>query len=371
MGAALALPKEEDRLMSPRFRLRILFMTGARWHKQAARSVAMMAICSAAPTPISVACAQTRSAPHPAPVEAALLTQSPKAASDGNIEQSATVLVPATIQAFFVTDLYAKNSGYVSQINSDIGDHVIKGQALAVIANPELRAQSDKAQAAVQQATAAVEVAKRQITGLQADLALQDVTLRRQKELFAGKAATAQMLDEAQAKQGASAANLGIGKAKLAAAEADLQAAKAEAERIQALLQYDRIVAPFDSVVTRRLVNPGDLAQAAVSTRTTPLFTTQQIDTVRVLADVPESSAVGIRPGLAADVTLYGPAGTTVHGSVTRIATALDPATRTMRVEIDLPNPDETLRPGMYAQVTLRLEPQPTAGGPAETATPR
>jgi multidrug efflux pump subunit AcrA (membrane-fusion protein) len=345
-------------------------MTGARRHKQAALSIAMMAVCISAPTPISVACAQIRSAPHSAPVESALLTQSPKAAGEGDIGQSTTVLVPATLHAFFVTDLYAKNSGYVSQINSDIGDHVRKGQALAVIANPELQAQSDKAQAAVQQATAAVEVAKRQITAMQADLALQEVTLRRQKELFAGKAATAQMLDEAQAKQGVSAANLGIGKARLAAAEADLRTAKAEAERVQALLQYDRIVAPFDGVVTRRLVNLGDLAQAAIATRTTPLFTIQQIDTVRVLADVPESSAVGIRPGLAADVTLYAAAGTTVQGNVTRIATALDPASRTMRIEIDLPNPDETLRPGMYAQVTLRLEPRPTAGRPTETETP-
>jgi multidrug efflux pump subunit AcrA (membrane-fusion protein) len=330
----------------------------------------MMAICNVAPTPISVAFAQTPSAPHPAWLESALPTQSPEIESDDNIGQFSTVLVPATIQAFFVTDLYAKVSGYVSQINSDIGDRVRKGQALAVIANPELQAQFDKAQAAVQQAAAAVEVAKRQITGMQADLALQEVTLRRQKELFAGKAATAQMLDEAQAKHGVSAANVEIGKAKLAAAEADVRTAKAEAERVQALLQYCRIVAPFDGVVTRRLVNPGDLVQEAISTRTTPLFTVQQIDTVRVFADVPESSAAGIRPGLASEVTLYGAAETTVHGSVTRIAAALDPATRTMRVEIDLPNLDGTLRPGMYAKVTLKLAPQPTAGRPAETATP-
>ena len=345
-------------------------MTTERRHKRVTLSIAMMAICTVAPIPISVACAQTPLAPHPARKKSALLIPSPETASDGNVGQSATVFVPASIQAFFVTDLYAKVSGYVSQVNSDIGDHVREGQALAVIANPELQAEFDKAQAAVQQATAAVEVAKRQITGMQADLALQEATLRRQKELFAGKAATAQMLDEAQAKQGVSAANLEIGKARFAAAEADLQFAKAEAERVQALLQYRIIVAPFDGVVTRRLVNPGDLVQAAVSTRTTPLFTIQQIDTVRVLADVPETSAMGIRRGLATEVTLYGASGITIHGSVTRIAAALDPATRTMRVEIDLPNPDGTLRPGMYAQVTLRLQPLPTAGGPVEAATP-
>jgi multidrug efflux pump subunit AcrA (membrane-fusion protein) len=329
----------------------------------------MMAICSVAPAPILVAYAQSPSVPQPAWLQSAL-TQSPQTAGNANTGQSPAVLVPATIQAFFVTDLYAKVSGYVSQINNDIGDRVRKGQALAIIANPELQAQSDKAEAAVQQATAAVEVAKRQITGMQADLALQEVTLRRQKELFAGKAATAQMLDEAQARHGISAANVEIGKAKLISAEADLRTAKAEAERIQALLQYNRIVAPFDGEVTRRMVNPGDLVQAAISTRTTPLFTIQQIDTVRVLADVPESSAMGIRPGLASEVTLYGPDEIIFRGTVTRIATALDPATRTMRVEIDLPNSDGALMPGMYAKVTLRPEPRPATGGPAESATP-
>ena len=155
----------------------------------------------------------------------------PKAESDDKSRQFATVVVPATIQAFFVTDLYAKDSGYVSQVNNDIGDHVKKGQVLAVIEDPELQAQFDKAQAAVQQAKAALEVAKRQLAGMQADLTLQQVTLKRQKELFAGKAATAQTLDEAQAKQGVSSANVETGNAKITLAEADLQAAKAEAEQ--------------------------------------------------------------------------------------------------------------------------------------------
>ena len=358
--------------MSPLFRLRLLFTTGVRRRNGTAFSVALLTIFGVAATPISVASAQAPSALHPAWLEEALgAAQSQEAASGGNIGQSPAILVPATIQAFFVTDLYAKVSGYVSQINNDIGDRVRMGQALAVIGNPELQAQFDKAEAAVQQATAAVEVAKRQITAMQADLALQEVTLRRQKELFAGKAATAQMLDETQAKHGISAANVEIGKAKLVSAEADLRAAKAEAEKVQALLQYNRITAPFDGVVTRRLVNPGDLVQAAISMRTTPLFTIQQIDTVRVLADVPEWSAVGIHPGLASEVTLYGPGEIIFHGSVSRTATAVDPATRTMRVEIDLPNPDGTLLPGMYAKVTLRPAPQqPTAGSPVKTATP-
>ena len=291
----------------------------------------------------------------------------PSTERDDRVPQGTTVVVPATIQAFFSTDLYAKTSGYVSQVSNDIGDHVKKGQVLAVIDNPELQAQSDKAQAAVQQAAAALDVANRQLAGLQADLSLQQVTLKRQRELFAGNAATAQMLDEARAKHAVSSVAVETGKAKITAAEADLRMAKAEAERLHALLLYDRIVAPFDGVVTKRLVNPGDLVQGPSSPRTGLLFTCQQLDVVRVLADVPEASVGRIRAGVPADVKVYGPADAVVRGAVTRIASALDPATRTMRVEIDLPNPDERLLPGMYVQVTLALAPpqsKPAAPGP-------
>lgn len=270
----------------------------------------------------------------------------------------APITLPATVQAFFVTDLYAKDSGFVSQINNDLGDHVKKGQVLALIDDPELKAQFDKTQAAVQQTQAALEVAKRQLIGMQADLALQQVTLKRQHELFAGRAATAQSLDEARAKEGVSSATVETGKAKVKLAEADYAAAKAESARLQALLEYDKIVAPFDCVVTRRLVNPGDLVQGATATRGSPLFTCQEIDVVRVFADAPEAAAAAIRPGLAVEIKLSGPAARTINGQVTRVASALDSATRTMRIEIDVPNPDGKLLPGMYAQVTLTPQPQ-------------
>jgi RND family efflux transporter MFP subunit len=280
---------------------------------------------------------------------------SPKSDEEG--QPLAPVVVPATVQAFFVTDLYAKNSGYVSQINSDIGDHVKKGQVLAVIENPELQAQFEKAQAAVVQAKAALDVAKRRLAGLEADLVLQRATLERQKELFAGKAATAQTLDEARAKEGVASAAVETGQAKINLADADLQVAMAEADRLQALVRYNEIIAPFDGVVTRRLVNPGDLVQSATANRTTPLFTCQKIDVVRVFADAPEASAAAIHPGTRAQVKLFDGGEMAIQGSVTRVATALDPATRTMRVEIDLPNPDEKLQPGMYARVTLDIGP--------------
>lgn len=305
---------------------------------------AVLMKCLACAAPISVAWAEGTAG--------AAKAASPSQPS-ANEKSQATVVMPATIQAFFVTDLYAKNSGFVSHVNHDIGDHVKKGEVLAVIDNPELRAQSDKALAAIQQTQATLEVAKRQFVGLQADLVLQQVTLRRQRELFAGRAATAQALDDARAKEGVASAALETGKAKIKLAEADIEAAKAEAERLHALLQYDDIVAPFDCVVTRRIVNPGDLVQAATSTRTAPLFTCQEVDVVRVFADAPESAAAGIRPGLPAEIKLSGPAGSSIQRPVTRVAKALDAATRTMRIEIDVQNAEGNWLPGAYGQVVL------------------
>ncbi len=268
---------------------------------------------------------------------------------------------PATVQAFFSTDLYAKDSGYVSHVDADIGDHVKTGQVLAVIDDPELQMQFVRAEVAVQQSSAALEVAKRRMVGMEADLALQRVTLKRQEQLFTSKVNSNQQLDEQRAKEGVSSSAVDVGRADIVLAEANLKAATADLNRIQTLLQYTKIVAPFDGVVTRRFINPGELVQSATSSRpATPLFTCQQLNVVRVFAEVPEASATTIRQGWPAQVRLYGPTGQTINGTVTRIASALDPATRTMRVEIDLTNDDERLLPGMYAQVSF---------GPAPVAT--
>jgi multidrug efflux pump subunit AcrA (membrane-fusion protein) len=113
-------------------------------------------------------------------------TASPSDRKEGPAQMR--LVVPGTVQAFYATDLYAKDSGYVSQIHADIGDRVKKNQVLAVIDDPELQQQLLRSRAAVQQAAASLEVAKRRLTGLQADRALQQVTLKRSEQLFAGKA---------------------------------------------------------------------------------------------------------------------------------------------------------------------------------------
>lgn len=301
--------------------------------------------------------------------------------------QPTTIAVPASIEAFWSADLYAKTSGYVLDLKADIGDHVKKGDVLAVLHAPELekgllqakatvaaRKQMLRvAEANVAQARQALAVARQQLVSYRADADFRQVTLKRQQELSAGNAATPQALDEARSNAEVARATVGTGEAKIAAAQSDVEAAQASrevaaaqvdvadatAQEAAAMLDYTRITAPFDGVIVRRQASPGDLVQAATASRTTPLFTAQQLDTVRVFCDVPELKAAGVAVGAAADVKVYGLDGQVVAGKVTRLANSLNPATRTMRVEIDLKNLAEALRPGMYAQVTLTLAPAP------------
>ena len=198
---------------------------------------------------------------------------------------------------------------------------------------------------------------------------------RGRRNCFAGKATTNQQIDEMRAKAQIGDAAAQVGHAKVAAAESDLVAAMAnravaaaqaevaaaDARRLESMMDYTQIRAPFDGVVSRRWVNPGDLVQAATSRRTTLLFTCQKFDTVRVVCEVPESNALAVHVGDGADVQLSGAGGYAIHGKVTRFADSVDPQSRTMRTEIDLPNPDRKLLPGMYAQVSLT--PSGAAGG--------
>lgn len=302
-----------------------------------------------------------------------------------------SVTVVASVEAFWSADQYAKTSGYVTEVKHDIGDRVTTGELLALIHVPELemnRVQAEatlaakvqmqkSAEAAVEQSRQALAVAEGQLQGYEAEQELAQIVLQRQQELSAGKAATAQQLDDAKARAATAQASVTTGKAKIGSAKADVAAAEANRDvaaaqvkvaqaqigEVQSLLEYTHITAPFDGVVTRRQVNPGDLVQAATANRTMWLFTVQQLDTVRIFCDVPEPQAPGVAVGGDAEIKLFGLSAQTLHGKITRLSDSIDPASRTMRAEIDLPNPDHRLKPGMYAQVTLKLQSPATTGG--------
>ncbi len=299
------------------------------------------------------------------------------------LAMSRTLDVPATIEAYEQADLYAKASGYVAEVRVDIGDRVKSGQVLAVLAVPEManelaeakgqeaakKASLEAASSSVVQAQKMLDLAHSQLTRAKADLTLKEVTARRREELFAGKAITEQEIDEHRNQLEIARADFGIAQAKIAAAEADVKnadasravaaaqigVAHAQVEKIETLMKYAQIVAPFDGVVTRRLIDRGALVQSASATRTTPMFTVHRIDQVRIFIEVPESDVAHIQAGVAVKVRPYGLTGRTFEGKVARTAMSLNPNTRTMRTEIDVPNADGRLLHGMYAQVVLEV----------------
>jgi RND family efflux transporter MFP subunit len=272
----------------------------------------------------------------------------------------------ASLEAFEEADLFAKVSGYLSDVRVDIGDHVKAGEVLAVIDVPEMKQELAEAKAQLESKRSSLESARRQLDHNKADVALQNALAKDREQLGEGRQFISdRTLDQVHANADIAKADLGVAEANRDLAASQVDVAVATVEKIKALLAYTQIVAPFDGVVARRQVNRGDLVQAATATRTTPsagsLFMVQRIDTIRVFCDVPENDVPHLHVGDPATVKPSGFDGEPFIGKVTRFSLRLDPETRNMRTEIDLPNPTERLYPGTYAQVSLEMNRRPDA----------
>jgi len=252
-------------------------------------------------------------------------------------------------------ELHAKVAGYIKNIYVDIGDHVHTGEVLAVLEIPELVAQVNEAQAEVHHAEEEIQRAQSEVLRAEADnVALHANAVRLVNTDKARPGLIAQQeLDDATAKDRASQARVDAAKSALAAAKQQLAVAQADQEHYAALSNYAKILAPYDGVVTWRFADTGSLVQAGTSnTSGLPVVTVAQINVLRLRIPVPESLAAKVRIGDSTDVHVQA-TGEHFTGKVTRFTDALDPSTRTMQVEIDVPNPDYHLQPGMYADVTL------------------
>src|SRR5712664_1826264 len=217
----------------------------------------------------------------------------------------------ATLEAFEEADLFAKVSGYLSDVRVDIGDHVKAGQVLAVIDVPEMQQELAEAKAQLESKKSSLESARRQLDHNKANLALQNALAKDREQLGEGRGFISdRTLDQVHANADIAKADLGVAEANRDLAANQIDVAAATVEKIKTLLTYTQIVAPFDGVVARRQVNRGDLVQAATATRTTPsagsLFTLQRIDTIRVFCDVPENDAPQLHVG---DPAIVRPSG--------------------------------------------------------------
>ena len=231
--------------------------------------------------------------------------------------------------------LYARATGFIQLRLVDIGDRVAEGQLLAEIATPEIDAQLDQARATLLQTRATV-------LRNEADEALAAANLARANRLSPVQGIAQQELDTnvSQAK---------AARATTAASKATLKVNEAEIERLQALQSFQKVTAPFAGVITARNVDPGALVTADSTTR--ELFHLMRTDVLRVFVNVPQVFSTGVKVGQKAVVYRRESPSKEFKGKVTRTADALDPNTRTLVTEVQIPNPDNALRPGMYLQV--------------------
>jgi RND family efflux transporter MFP subunit len=250
------------------------------------------------------------------------------------------VSLPATTAAFADANIFARASGYIAKRDVDIGDHVKAGQLLAQIVAPELDHQISQAQGTLAQLQAALQQA-------QANEKLAQVTWDRDGPLVKQGWLTAQ--------QGTTdVQTLKAQQAAVAVAQSNVTAEQAQLQVLQQQKDYQRVVAPFDGVITQRNIDIGSLVQAD-ATSGTFMFTIMQGDVIRTQVFVPQDEAIGVKPGI--DVVVHVPEmpDRTFPGTVTRIADALQPGSRTLLTEVDIPNPDGALTPGMYCTVDLHI----------------
>jgi RND family efflux transporter MFP subunit len=249
-------------------------------------------------------------------------TITPKAGSDAQ-----PVTLPGTLLGVTESTVYARSNGYVVRWVKDIGSTVRKGELLAEITAPEIDQELSQAVSAHDQAAASASLAKS--------------TADRWQALRQRDAVTQQDLDERMSAYNQAAANLA--------------AADANVGRLRKLQGFNQVVAPFDGVVTRRNIDVGDLVNAGNGGTGQALFAVAQVDPLRLYVYVPQVYAHQIKTGDAVTVTLAERAGEQYRGTVARTARAIDTVTRTMQVEIRVPNPSNALITGSYVQVTLPI----------------
>ena len=309
-----------------------------------------------------------------------------------------SVRQPGRIQAFEHTPIYSKLAGYVLKWHVDIGDPVQKGDLLAELWVPEMVVDVKQKKALVQQADAEIKQAKDTAAAAQAGLKSADAKVteaeagrlrakaehKRTKSQYerlarvgnsgvidkeaveetryafeaaeAGLAQTEAKVKSAQALRDESQAKFYKAKADVIVAEAHWAVAKENRAQAQALLAYAKLTAPYKGVVTRRNVNTGDFVQPATGTKAEALYVVERRDWVRIFVDVPEGAAGWVNKGAKARIRVQVLKGREFTGAVARTSYSLDPMARTLVAEIDLPNPKDELRPGMYAFATITAE---------------
>lgn len=267
----------------------------------------------------------------------------------GRASGNSQLELSGNIQAITEAPILARADGYIRTRLVDIGDRVRAGQPVAEIEAPEIDQQIRQARAALQQAQAGLDQAIANHEQGRTNMELARVTAQRWGSLFAQGVVSRQENDQYQAQFQSQSASVQALEKAIAAQRSNIAAAEANLARLNEVQSYRTVKAPFDGVVTQRNVDVGALVVAG----NTLLYRVAQTDTLRTYVNVPQVSANAIKPGQPARLSVANLPGRHFTGTVARTANALDPGSRTMLVEVQVPNPGGVLMPGMYAQIDL------------------
>jgi RND family efflux transporter MFP subunit len=261
-------------------------------------------------------------------------------------------------------EIYAKESGFVSHLYVDYGSHVKKNQLLATLEIPELQALLSEDQADIRAVTGQVTDTEHEVSRIEAQHRVLHLEYQRINAVATNKPGLVaqQEVDDAQGKDLATEAQVAAAKSRLGTAQSQLVVAQSKLTHDQALYDYSKITAPFDGVVTQRYANLGTLMQAGTnsSTQAMPLVRLSEEDLFRLVIPVPESYVRYIRIGDPVKVHVSA-LDRDFPGRVARFSFEVNDSTRTMHTEVDVPNPQRVLMPGMYADATLTMARNPSA----------
>jgi RND family efflux transporter MFP subunit len=261
------------------------------------------------------------------------------------------------IEAFERTLLYAKIAGYVLKWNVDMGDTVRKDDVLAELYIPEMEIELKQKEAAIGQASSEIKQAEAATLRAKAELKHAEAQYERLARVSRSGVLDKEQVDETRFAFDAAQAAVAKAEADVDVAKARLKVAEANRDHTQTLLQYTKVRAPFDGVVTgRRSINIGDFVQPTAASKGDSLFVVERIKPVRVFINVQELDAAWVRDGDVALIRVQSLQGQQFKGTVTRSSKSLQPVNRTLRIEIDLPNDDGKLLPGMFVNATIIAE---------------
>jgi RND family efflux transporter MFP subunit len=270
---------------------------------------------------------------------------------------SSNLTLTAEFEPFQEVDLMAKVSGYIRQIKVDIGDRVREGQVLTVLEIPEMQDDLTRAAASIEEAQAELATARDDLQRAQSAHEAAHSSYARVLDVSRREPGLVpqQEVDEVHSRDLVAEAQISAARSHVSAGEQRIHVAQADQARLKTVLQYATITAPFAGVVTRRYTNTGSLVQAGTSSQATPVVRLSENGLLRLALPVPESAVPQVRLGGTVDVRV--PA---LHrsfpGKVARFSDKVDESTRTMKTEVDVPNADLVLVPGMYAEVDLITE---------------